>query len=198
LVRRVENMIADTANYRDDLTRRHDHALPRIGELEAVAEQPFEHTEELRDKRQRLDTLTAQLQIAADSPQAQAKKAEHQQRLDAAGRQPGWSLALNPTPALLVEHGPEALARLAGRGAAAPAEPLSDAESRVAAVMAGRRTKTIQQIVAHAAYRHGGNDKPSRFLSAGVWGRQPPRSSHQGKNDPREHRTSSSPCCVCK
>jgi len=39
------------------------------------------------------------------------------------GRQPGWSLALNPTPALLVEHGPEALARLAGRGVAAPAEP---------------------------------------------------------------------------
>ncbi len=157
-------MIADTANYRDDLTRRHDHALPRIGELEAVADQPFEHTEELRDKRQRLDTLTAQLQIAADSPQAQAKKAEHQQRLDAAGRQPGWSLALNPTPALLVEHGPEALARLAGRGAAAPAEPLSDAESRVAAVMAGRRTKTIQQIVAHAAA--GNSATPAESPSA--------------------------------
>jgi hypothetical protein len=27
LVRRVENMVADTAHYRDDLTRRHDHAL---------------------------------------------------------------------------------------------------------------------------------------------------------------------------
>jgi len=144
-------MVTETPNYRDDLTRRHDHALTRISELEAVADQPFEHTDELRDKRQRLDTLTAQLQTSADSPEAQAKKAEHQARMDASGRQPGWSLALNPTPALLAEHGPEALARLAGRSAAAPAEPLSDAESRVAAVMAGRRTKTIQQIVAHAA-----------------------------------------------
>jgi len=162
LVRRVENMVADTAHYRDDLTRRHDHALTRISELEAVADQPFEHTDELRDKRQRLDTLTAQLQISADSPKAQAKKAEHEARLEATGRQPGWSLALNPTPALLAEHGPEALARLAGRGAAAPAEPLSDAESRVAAVMAGRRTKTIQQIVAHAAAGNSATPVESR------------------------------------
>ncbi len=80
------------------------------------------------------------------------------------GRQPGWSLALNPTPALLVEHGPEALARLAGRGVAAPAEPLSDAESRVAAVMAGRRTKAIQQIVAHAAA--GNSTTPTESPSA--------------------------------
>jgi len=164
LVRRVENMVDDTAHYRDDLTRRHDHAVTRISELEAVADQPFEHTDELRDKRQRFDTLTAQLQISADSPEAQAKKAEHEARLEATGRQPGWSLALNPTPALLVEHGPEALARLAGRGAAAPAEPLSDAESRVAAVMAGRRTKTIQQIVAHAAA--GNSATPAESPSA--------------------------------
>jgi len=164
LVRRVENMVADTAHYRDDLTRRHDHALTRISELEAVADQPFEHNDELRDKRQRLDTLTAQLQISADSPQAQAKKAEHEARLEATGRQPGWSLALNPTPALVAEHGPEALARLAGRGAAAPAEPLSDAESRVAAVMAGRRTKTIQQIVAYAAA--GNSATPTESPSA--------------------------------
>jgi len=164
LVRRVENMVGDTAHYRDDLTRRHDHAVTRISELEAVADQPFEHTDELRDKRQRFDTLTAQLQISADSPEAQAKKAEHEARLEATGRQPGWSLALNPTPALLAEHGPEALARLAGRGAEVPAEPLSDAESRVAAVMAGRRTKTIQQIVAHAAA--GNSATPAESPSA--------------------------------
>jgi len=162
LVRRVENMVADTANYRDEMVRRHDHALTRISELEAVADEPFEHTDELRDKRQRLDTLTAQLQISADSPEAQAKEAEHQARMEATGRQPGWSLALNPTPAMLAEHGPEALARLAGRGAPAPAEPLSDAESRVAAVMAGRRTKTIQQIVAHAAAGNSATAAESR------------------------------------
>ena len=124
LVRRVENMVADTANYRDELTRRHDHAVTRISELEEVAEEPFEHTDELRDKRQRLDSLTAQLQITADSPEAKAKAAEHQARLDAHGRQPGWSLALNPTPALIAEVGRDELMR---------------------------RTKTIRQIVDTAA-----------------------------------------------
>ncbi len=48
----------------------HEHALTRIAELEAVADEPFEHTDALRDKRYRLDTLTAQLQTSADSPEA--------------------------------------------------------------------------------------------------------------------------------
>jgi len=99
-VRRVENMVADTPHYRDELNRRHEHALTRIAELEAVADEPFEHTDTLRDKRYRLDTLTTQLQTSADSPEAKAKETEHQQRMDAQGREPGWSLALNPTPAL--------------------------------------------------------------------------------------------------
>jgi len=105
LVRRVENMVTDTATYRDELGRRHDNAVTRIGELEAVADEPFEHTDTLRDKRQRLDTLTAQLRAAADSPEAQAARAEHEQRREAAGRKPGWSLLLNPTPALLADMG---------------------------------------------------------------------------------------------
>jgi len=51
--------------------------------LEAVADEPFEHTDTLRDKRYRLDTLTAALQMSADSPEAKAKETEHQQRMDA-------------------------------------------------------------------------------------------------------------------
>ncbi len=34
-----------------------------------------------RDKRHRLDTLTAALQASADSPEAKAKETEHQQRM---------------------------------------------------------------------------------------------------------------------
>jgi len=93
LVRRVENMVGDTPHYRDELNRRHEHALTRIAELEAVADEPFEHTDTVRDKRHRLDTLTAALQTSADSPEAKAKakakETEHQQRLDAQGRKPG-------------------------------------------------------------------------------------------------------------
>jgi len=49
LVRRVENMVSDTPHYRDELHRRHEHALTRIAELEAVADEPFEHTDAVRD-----------------------------------------------------------------------------------------------------------------------------------------------------
>ncbi len=96
------------------MNRRHGHALTRIAELEAVADAPFEHTDTVRDKRYRLDTLTAALQTSADSPEAKAKEAEHQQRMDC--REPGWSLALNPTPALRAEFGDAELARRAGHG----------------------------------------------------------------------------------
>ncbi len=82
LVRRVENMVADTPHYRDELNRRHEHALTRIAELAAVADEPFEHTDTVRVKRYRLDSLTAALQTSADSPEAKAKETEHQQRLD--------------------------------------------------------------------------------------------------------------------
>jgi len=116
LVRRVENMVSDTPHYREELNRRHEHALSRIAELEAVADEPFEHTETVRDKRYRLDTLTAALQTSADSPEAKAKETEHQQRMAARGREPGWSLALNPTPALRAEFGDAELARRAGHG----------------------------------------------------------------------------------
>jgi len=115
LVRRVENMVSDTPHYRDELSRRHGHALTRIAELEAVADEPFEHTDALRDKRHRLDTLTAALQTSADSPEAKAKETEHQERMSTQGRKPGWSLALNPTPALIAEYGREELVLRAGR-----------------------------------------------------------------------------------
>ncbi len=94
----------------------HEHALSRIAELEAVADESFEHTDTVRDKRYRLDTLTAALQTSADSPEAKAEEAEHQQRMDARGREPGWSLALYPTPALRAEFGDAELARRAGHG----------------------------------------------------------------------------------
>ena len=173
LVRRVENMVADTANYRDELTRRHDHAVTRISELAEVADEPFEHTDELRDKRQRLDSLTAQLQITADSPEAKAKAAEHQARLDAHGRQPGWSLALNPTPALIAEVGRDELMLRAGRDerGAGTGEELTAEQRAIQDVMAGRRTKTIRQIVDHAA--HGGSTAPNQE-----------RGTVRGKNGP--------------
>jgi len=59
----------------------------------------------LRDKEHELHTLTAQLHLDANSPQAHARAEAARERLAAQGRTPGWSLALNPTPALLKEMG---------------------------------------------------------------------------------------------
>ena len=52
-----------------------------------------------------LAALTAELRVEAESDAAKAAAAAAEQRLLEAGRSPGWSLQLNPTPALLDEAG---------------------------------------------------------------------------------------------
>ncbi len=105
LVRRMENMVAEIPAYRSEVEHRQDFARTRTEELLAVADAPFEHEVALRDKEHELHTLTAQLHLDANSPQAHARAEAARERLAAQGRTPGWSLALNPTPALLKERG---------------------------------------------------------------------------------------------
>ena len=104
LVRRIENMVAEIPAYCGELQHRQDFARTRTEELLAVADAPFEHEADLVGKEHELQTLTAQLHVDADSPQAHARAEEARQRLATQGRAPGWSLALNPTPALLAER----------------------------------------------------------------------------------------------
>jgi len=105
LVRRIENMVAEIPAYRAEVEHRQGFARTRTEELLAVADVPFEHEMQLRDKEHELHTLTAQLHLDANSPQAHARAEAARERLAAQGRAPGWSLALNPTPALLKERG---------------------------------------------------------------------------------------------
>jgi hypothetical protein len=65
----------------------------------------FEHADELEAKRLELSTLTAQLRMEAQSEAAQAKAVAAQERMLESGREPGWTLELNPTPALVAESG---------------------------------------------------------------------------------------------
>ena len=51
LLRRVENLVRNTEDYRAQVQGRYDHAVRRIDELAAVADTPFEHTGELADKQ---------------------------------------------------------------------------------------------------------------------------------------------------
>lgn len=103
LVRRIENMVTEIPAYRGEVEHRQGFARTRTEELLAVADVPFEHEAQLRDKEHELATLTAQLHLDANSPQAHARAEAARERLAAQGRQPGWSLALNPTPAMRAE-----------------------------------------------------------------------------------------------
>jgi len=105
LLRRVENLVRNTEDYRQQVQSRYEHAVRRIDELAAVADSPFEHTGELADKQTELEQLSAQLRIEASGPEARAAAAEARERMEAMGRKPGWSLLLNPTPALLSDMG---------------------------------------------------------------------------------------------
>ena len=49
--------------------------------------------------------LSLELRMAAESPEAKAKAEAAAQRMKMRGREPGWSLHLNPTPALVEELG---------------------------------------------------------------------------------------------
>ena len=86
-----------------------DHVLvPKAVTLKADALYSlgdFEHATELADKRLELSTLTAQLRMEAQSEAAQAASAAARERMLEAGRQPGWTLELNPTPALIADSG---------------------------------------------------------------------------------------------
>jgi hypothetical protein len=65
----------------------------------------FKHSSALEAQQAELAALTLELRTAAESPEAKAKAEAAQQRMKMRGREHGWSLHLNPTPALVEELG---------------------------------------------------------------------------------------------
>lgn len=105
LLRRVENLYTGLPEHHARLRHDRDRDQSALDDFLANPPEPFEHTDELASKDAELKTLTLELRMAAESPEAKAKAAAAEQRLQARGRKPGWSLLLNPTPALLEELG---------------------------------------------------------------------------------------------
>ena len=105
LLARAENLYAELADHRSALIHEKAANETELDQLRAIGHQPFEHSAELDAKRTELDNLTLQLRLAANSDAAKAEAAAATERMDAAGRTPGWSLLLNPTPAVLQEVG---------------------------------------------------------------------------------------------
>jgi N12 class adenine-specific DNA methylase len=105
LLQRIENAYKDIPHHYTRLQRHAARLQSEIDDLDGTSLGDFEHAEELTSKRQELSALTAQLRLEAQSEAAKAAAAAASRRLAEVGRQPGWTLDLNPTPALVEEAG---------------------------------------------------------------------------------------------
>lgn len=105
LLQRMENAYKDIPHFNTRLERRAATLQNELDDYDSTSLGDFEHAEELADKRLELDTLTAQLRLEAQSEAAQAASAAARERMLEAGRQPGWTLHINPTPALIADAG---------------------------------------------------------------------------------------------
>ena len=91
-----------------ELTKR-QHRLDldrdKLAELETVTATDFPHATRLQDLSTELHHLRRELREAETSPEAIARNDARLARLRAKGREQGWSLMLNATPALVEELG---------------------------------------------------------------------------------------------
>ncbi len=76
-----------------------DSAERRLAKLQATATPTFEHSQELADARQAQGKLRRELEEVDSSAQMVELRNRRRERLAAHGREPGWTLDLNPTPA---------------------------------------------------------------------------------------------------
>ena len=86
--------VADIASYRREV----EVNAPRI-------DAPFTRAEELQTKQVRLRQLRLEIEKAQQSEEAIAARQAAEERMRRAGREPGWSLELNPTPVMVEEAG---------------------------------------------------------------------------------------------
>lgn len=105
ILQRMENAYKDIPHFNTRLERRAANLQDELDDYDSTSLGEFEHADELAAKRLELDTLTAQLRLEAQSEAAQAASAAARERMLEAGRQPGWTLHLNPTPALIADAG---------------------------------------------------------------------------------------------
>jgi N12 class adenine-specific DNA methylase len=105
LLQRIDNAYKDIPHFNTRLERRAANLQDELDDYDSTSLGDFEHADELATKRLELDTLSAQLRLEAQSEAAQAASAAARERMLETGRQPGWTLQLNPTPALVADAG---------------------------------------------------------------------------------------------
>ncbi len=105
LLRRLENLYTDLPAHALRLQREQQRQEAELDDLLANPPGPFEHGIELEAQEAELAALTLELRMAAESEEGKAKAEAAGQRMKQRGREPGWSLYLNPTPAVVEELG---------------------------------------------------------------------------------------------
>lgn len=138
---RIENLVNELPAALDDRRWKLRLDTDRLHQLDTEQPTEFERLGELKAAYDELDTLQRRLREEATSPEALALREALHQRLAVNGRTNGWSLKLNPTPALCRQLG-------------------YDSPAQVRAVMAERQDEALlNAIEQHLAER--GNDAPS-------------------------------------
>ncbi|MFJ6099362.1 DEAD/DEAH box helicase family protein [Williamsia muralis] len=104
-MRRLEGMVSGAERTLDSGRWQLDRDKARLDELQQVTLREFPRGRELREMTDELTALQRELREAEHSPEAIAAREALAQRCAERGREEGWSLMLNPTPALVEELG---------------------------------------------------------------------------------------------
>ncbi len=105
IARQLENIFTGLPEHARTMQATYEHWQSELDDMLNNPPGAFEHAQELAEKQAELSALTLDLRLAAESAEAKAKVAAAEERLAAQGRKPGWTLLLNPSPAVVREHG---------------------------------------------------------------------------------------------
>ena len=105
LLTRLENTYEKIEEKPYGIQRALDERAAEIAIQEPRMDVPFEHQDALNAARIELTQIRLDMDAAKNTPEAIAAEVAAKERLRAAGREPGWSLHLNPTEALVKQAG---------------------------------------------------------------------------------------------
>ena len=129
-MKRLESMVTGAEHSLNVGRWQLDRDRARLDELEQVTLSEFPRGRELRDMTDELTALQRELREAETSPEALAAKEALTQRMSERGREDGWSLMLNPTPALVEQLGFETADEVRQMMAAREYQALAEARYR--------------------------------------------------------------------
>ncbi len=177
ILQRAENLYKELPGVRAGLHERKDLAQTDLHDLEGLGETPFEHSTDLDATRLELEQLTHELRREQHSDAAVAKAEAVAERLAAAGREPGWSLWLNPTPALAESVGVTSVAELRETVLATQAQNAADYARRRYATDNTHPADTVNNPGLAAADTGAGEAAPVQAARRAVGGERGPADS---------------------